>query len=129
VIRLVNQTLVELHVEEHPDRTFIGRICRGFDVPGYPFTPAGREAAPQAVERAYQLSEGVDLVHIGTYVRLWLRWARSRLRASGAGPSERASEFVVRSLRRLGYLGGSLPSLMPAVAGPTVGNEGNGGHR
>jgi hypothetical protein len=29
VIRLVNQTLVELHVEEHPDRKFIGRIRPG----------------------------------------------------------------------------------------------------
>ena len=40
-IRLVNQTLAELHVEQHPDKTFIGRISRGFDILGYAFTPAG----------------------------------------------------------------------------------------
>jgi len=45
-IRLVNQTLAELHVEQHPDKTFIGRISRGFDFLGYAFTPAGLEVAP-----------------------------------------------------------------------------------
>jgi len=40
-IRLVNQTLAELKVEQHPDKTFIGRVSRGFDFPGYLFTPAG----------------------------------------------------------------------------------------
>jgi hypothetical protein len=62
----------------------------------------------------------VDLVHIVTYVRRWLRWARSGLRALGAGLSERALELVVRSLKRLGLLGGCLPPLLPAVAGPTA---------
>jgi hypothetical protein len=78
VIRLVNRTLAELHVEQHPDQTFIGRISRGFDFLGYAFTPAGLDAAPQAidrcVQRASQLDErGVDLLHIGTYVGRWLR--------------------------------------------------------
>ena len=54
VIRLVNQTLVELHVEEHPDRTFIGRISRGFDFLGDAFTPTGLEASPPAVERCVE---------------------------------------------------------------------------
>jgi len=40
-IRLVNDTLAELHVEPHPDKTFIGRISRGFDFLGYAFTPRG----------------------------------------------------------------------------------------
>ncbi len=30
-IRLVNQTLNELRVEQHPDKTMIGRGDRGFD--------------------------------------------------------------------------------------------------
>ena len=70
--------------------------------------------------------QGVDLLHIGTYVRRWLRWARSGLRALGEGLSERALELVVRALNRLGWLGGGLPPLLPAVAGPTVGEEGDG---
>jgi hypothetical protein len=42
----------------------------------------------------------------------------------GAGLSERALELVVRSLGRLGLLGRCLPPLLPAVAGPPVGEEG-----
>jgi len=53
-IRLVNQTLAELHVEQHPDKTFIGRISRGFDFLGYTFTPAGLDVAPQTVERCVE---------------------------------------------------------------------------
>ena len=30
----VNQTLAELHVQQHSDKTFIGRISRGFDFLG-----------------------------------------------------------------------------------------------
>jgi hypothetical protein len=35
-------------------------------------------------------------------------------------------ELVVRDLVRLGLLGGCLPPLLPAVAGPTAGEEGDG---
>jgi hypothetical protein len=45
----------------------------------------------------------------------------------GAGLSERALELALRSLGRLGWLGGCLPPLCPAVAGPTVGEEGGDG--
>ena len=127
-IRLVNQTLAELHVEQHPDKTFIGRISRGFDFLGYAFTPAGLEVAPQAVERCVErvsrlYEQGVDLLHIGTYVRRWLRWARSGLGTLGAGLSERALELVVRSLGRLGLLGGCLPTLLPAFANQNAGDD------
>ncbi len=53
-IRLVNQTLAELKLQQHPDKTFIGRVSRGFDFLGYQFTPAGLEVAPRAVERCVQ---------------------------------------------------------------------------
>ena len=84
-VRLVNQTLAELKVEQHPDKTFIGRVSRGFDFLGYLFTPAGLEVAPRAVERCAErvsrlYEQGADLIRIGAYVRRWLRWARSRLR-------------------------------------------------
>jgi len=88
-IRLVNETLAELHVEQHPDKTFIGRISRGFDFLGYAFTPAGLEVASQTVERCVQLlsqlyEQGVDMIHIGAYVRRWQRWAKSGLAELGA---------------------------------------------
>jgi RNA-directed DNA polymerase len=109
-IRLVNRTLAELHVEQHPDKTFIGRISRGFDFLGYAFQPAGLEVAPQAIERCVErvsrlYERGVDLIHIGTYVRRWLRWSRSGLGALGAGLPERASVFLVRSWERVGWPG------------------------
>jgi hypothetical protein len=68
----------------------------------------------------------VDLIHIGAYVRRWLRWAKGGLRELRKGLCMRAVRLVVRSLVRLVLLGGNLPSLMPAVAGPPVGNEADG---
>jgi RNA-directed DNA polymerase len=40
-LKLVNQTLGMLSLEKHPDKTFIGRIERGFDFLGSYFSPAG----------------------------------------------------------------------------------------
>jgi hypothetical protein len=68
----------------------------------------------------------VDLLHIGTYVRRWLRWARSGLWALGAALAELALDRVVRTLRvGKGLLAGSLPPKRPAVSGPTVGDDGD----
>ena len=33
-IQIVNQTLNELKVEKHPDKTFIGQVAKGFDSSG-----------------------------------------------------------------------------------------------
>jgi hypothetical protein len=121
----------DLQVEQHPDKTFIGRVSRDFDFLGYAFKPSGLDAAPRTIERCAQrvsqrYEQGVDLIRIGTYVRRWLRWARNGLRALGAGLSERALVLVGRSLRRRGCLGGCLLPLLPAVAVPPVGEEGYG---
>ena len=99
----MNETLAELKVEQHPDKTFIGRVSRGFDFLGYLFTPAGLEVAPRAVdrcvERVSQLYErGVDIVRIGAYVRCWKRWARSGLGGLIADLAERALVRVERLL-------------------------------
>ena len=102
-IRLVNKTLAELKVDQHPDKTFIGRISRGFDFLGYLFSPTGLEVAQRAVEhcveRVAQLYErGADLVRIGAYVRCWKRWARSGLGGLIADLAERAVVRVERLL-------------------------------
>ncbi len=39
--KAVNAVLGSLRLEKHPDKTFIGRIERGFDFLGYHFGPAG----------------------------------------------------------------------------------------
>jgi RNA-directed DNA polymerase len=81
----VNRMLAELHVEQHPDKTLIGRISRGFDFLGCAFTPARLEVHTPAVERCVErvsrlYERGVDLVHIGAYARRCLRWARVSVR-------------------------------------------------
>ena len=114
------------HVEQHPDKTSIDRISRSFDFLGYEFTPAGLDFAPQTVERCVKRvsrlhEQGVDMIHIGAYVRRWHRWARSGLRAMGDKLPERALESVCRLLDRLGRPHWSLPPLIPAFAVPAEG--------
>jgi RNA-directed DNA polymerase len=132
-IRLVNETLAELKVEQHPDKTFIGRVSRCFDFLGYMFTPAGLEVAPRAVEscveRVSRLYErGVELIRIGAYVRCWQRWAKSGLGSQGMKLSERAFECVCFSLGRVGPPHWPLPPLRPAGAGPSEGQACGEGH-
>jgi hypothetical protein len=119
----VNETLAELKVEQHPDKTFIGRISRGFDFLGYVFSPTGLEVAPRAVEhcveRVSQLYErGADLIRIGTYVRCWKRWARSGLGSLSAYLAVRALVRVERLLVCLEWTHWPLPPRLLAVAEP-----------
>ena len=73
------------------------------------------------MERVSRLYErGVDLIHIGAYVRRWQRWAKSGLRAMGEELSERALGLVCRSLGRVGRPHWPLPPLIAAVAGLTA---------
>jgi len=77
-----------LKLEKHPDKTFIGRIEKGFDFLGYRFSPQGLGLARKTVEnflaratRLYQQEqeapEGPS--SLGLYVRCWMRWADRRL--------------------------------------------------
>ena len=68
----------KLKVEKHPDKTFIGRIAKGFDFLGYSFEPKGLSLAPKTLanflKRIAQLYEqGADVRRIGQYVRNWWR--------------------------------------------------------
>ena len=79
-IRITNQTLHELRLEKHPDKTYIGRIEKGFDFLGYRFETTGLSIAPQTrinfLDRITRLYEqGADNKRIGQYVRNWNRWA------------------------------------------------------
>ena len=82
VVQQVNTILDHLKLEKHPDKTFIGRIDRGFDFLGYRFVAEGLRLAAQTkqrlVERATRLYEqGAAASRIGEYVRHWLTWVRS----------------------------------------------------
>jgi hypothetical protein len=79
------ETPEELQVEQHPDKTFIGRITRGFSFLGYEFNEAGLTNVAQTTkekfaERLHQLYEqGASKVSTDDYVRRWLIWVKSGL--------------------------------------------------
>ena len=89
-IRIVNETLRELRVKQHPDKTFIGRIERGFTFLGYWITQKGvTGVAPSAwqrfqerVARLYEQDAPQDEIRrrIEQYVRRWKRWVMSGVR-------------------------------------------------
>jgi hypothetical protein len=43
-VKVVNQLLTSLRLRTHPDKTFIGRIEKGFDFLGYHFDPTFKES-------------------------------------------------------------------------------------
>jgi hypothetical protein len=72
------------HLEKHPDKTFIGRIERGFDFLGYHFSRQGLAVAKQTIadfiEKASGLYEqkhsaALAATALEMYIRRWLRWA------------------------------------------------------
>ena len=86
-IRVVNETLSALMLDKHPDKTFIGRTCRGFDFLGYQFSPSGVGVAPKTIARfaarvARLYEHGASEERIGAYVRHWRRWVRGGLGTS-----------------------------------------------
>ncbi len=81
-IRIVNETLNMLKVDKHPDKTFIGKVERGFDFLGYFLKPAMVIVAFRTMKRFLQritqlYEQGADIVRIREYVRHWLKWVRS----------------------------------------------------
>ena len=68
-------------LEKHPDKTFIGRIERGFDFLGYHFGPAELSVAEKTIERfvarairLYEQEPGEAFAssRLGLHVRLWV---------------------------------------------------------
>ena len=81
-VKLTNQILADLHVEKHPDKTYIGKISKGFDFLGYSFTPQGLGVAQKTIDRHLErldrlYEQGADSERIGQYIRRWRRWVRA----------------------------------------------------
>ena len=83
-IAVLNGVLSSLRLEKHPDKTYIGRIEKGFDFLGYHFGPEGLSMAEETwkkfVERATRLYEqergrSDGLSALGMYVRRWNAWS------------------------------------------------------
>jgi RNA-directed DNA polymerase len=92
-VKIVNQVLASLCLEKHPDKTFIGRIVKGFDWLGYRISPAGLSIATKTLEnfvarirRLYEQSreEPDGSFRLGDYVRRWVRWVRGGVDAFSA---------------------------------------------
>ncbi len=87
-VKVVNEVLGSLRMEKHPDKTFIGRIERGFDFLGYHFGPEGITVAKKTIEnfvargiRLYEQEPGEASAsaRLGSYVRRWVGWAGAGL--------------------------------------------------
>ncbi len=84
-VRIVNKTLNMLKVEQHPDKTFIGRAERGFDFLGYFIRPGilrvSRGTFERFAERISRLYEqGAGIERIEEYVKHWFKWVRTGIR-------------------------------------------------
>ena len=87
VVRIVNETLRELRVEQHPGKTFVGRIDRGFTFLGYWITekgvsgvaPSAWEGFRERVVRLYEQDAPLEEARrrIGQYIRRWKQWVLS----------------------------------------------------
>ena len=60
-VKAVNVVLGLLRMEKHPDKTFVGRIDKGFDFLGYHFGPEGLGVAKATIQsfldKAFRLYE------------------------------------------------------------------------
>ncbi|ENZ1993827.1 reverse transcriptase domain-containing protein [Salmonella enterica] len=86
-VRMLNRHFAQAGFEQHPDKTFIGRVEKGFDWMGFRFTEKGCDGvAPRALqnikdrlrqlyERVRQWPEDLRLRRMVGYVRNWLRWS------------------------------------------------------
>ena len=110
-VRVVNQTLSGLRLEKHPEKTFIGKIEKGFDFLGYHLRPEGLRVAQATLEkfiaRATQLYEqgpggGNASARFGEYVRRWLQWVRAGLDGEGIS-SSLGDEVITSSAFACGY--------------------------
>ena len=84
-VALLNGIFTTLGLEKHPNKTFIGRIEKGFDFLGYCLWPDRLTVAQATVERflarvtrLYEQEQGRPLrsAPLGSYVRRWVRWTR-----------------------------------------------------
>jgi hypothetical protein len=84
-VKAVQELMGELKLALHPDKTFIGRIARGFDFLGYWFSPEGLGITLKSVERMLDrvtrlYEQGAGDYRIEDYVRHWWRWVRCGVR-------------------------------------------------
>jgi RNA-directed DNA polymerase len=91
-VRTVNQYFNQLKIEQAPDKTFIGKVSKGWDFLGYHFDGKQLTVAAKTVEKhvlhIIQLYEQLRMkkttsiemaLSLGLYVNRWQRWAAAGL--------------------------------------------------
>lgn len=87
-VKRLNENLTALKLDKHPDKTFIGKIDRGFDFLGYHLHRQGLAVAQVTwtkfvarLHRLYEQKKAVGCCHtlLGEYVRRWKRWTSDGL--------------------------------------------------
>jgi hypothetical protein len=91
-VRVVNQHFNQLKVAQAPDKTFIGKISRGWDFLGYYFDGKQLTVAAKTVEkhvvnyrqlydqlRNKKATSDEMAIALGQYVKRWQRWAAAGL--------------------------------------------------
>lgn len=81
------QFLLRLSLRTHPDKTFIGRIAKGFDFLGYHFFNSALSAAVKTVTKMYETAarlyeqkrRGDSTAPLEKYVTRWNAWFRGGL--------------------------------------------------
>ena len=97
-VRTVNQHFHQLKVEQAPDKTFIGKISKGWDFLGYYFDGKQLAVAAKTVEKHVlhyrQLYEqlrmkkatSIEMASVlGLYVKRWQRWVAAGLQGIKIG--------------------------------------------
>ena len=73
-VKAVNQVLGSLRLEKHPEKTFIGRMERGFDFLGYHLSPEGLAVAEKTIEKFLVCAGPALRAGAGRALRLPLAW-------------------------------------------------------
>ncbi|MGD2084102.1 MAG: reverse transcriptase domain-containing protein [Chromatiales bacterium] len=139
-VKAADLALEGLKLARHPDKTFIGRVERGFDFLGYRVTPEGlavSEAAPpfengrrdERVARLYE--QGADANRIERYLSHWQAWAQGGLSAAvtiprGPRPAPAYKRFGQFALAAGAGLSGVAHGAIIAAQGLPVGPLGGG---
>jgi RNA-directed DNA polymerase len=106
-VRTLNRTFDALKLAQAPDKTFIGRIARGFDFLGYYFSRAALALAPKTLERhaprwhwlyeqQMRKTAAERAAVLNAYVLRWRRWCMAGL---GGLVNESICEGAATALR------------------------------
>jgi len=83
-VKRVNQAFADSRMDKHPDKTFIGKIDRGFEFLGYHISPttvlpATRTVRQYAANISRLYEQGASQKRIEQYQRRWMGWCTGKL--------------------------------------------------